>query len=326
MIVIPLLLILVDFVVAAINHNIDIYGDVPNVAFWSSQDAVVYRGYHYFICVLAIPVLLFILILSMSLCLKCQLRGQGSVQKGKAFSLLIYICSGLIIMYVCYYALPTFLLLLVYPIKVIVVTAYFISHVFFTILFSSIYLRIAKVIKKCKILLVLEVTKGSKCWYTCQSFLFIMLLFVYIYMLLFFAFLFQFLCLLVLSRASYTTLGPYTIISLLPTAAISTISWMLRKRYFKIKHDENTGNSTADTNSTENNEDEVDENANNSTNDEENTNENTPENNGDDNTNNDSTGDAETTSQGEPASVEGDANSEEIPLIAMVNGEQTSSV
>ena len=277
MIIIPILLIFVDFVVTVINHDLDLYDvDAPNnVAFWSSPDnapAGIYHLYHYSICLITIGVSVIIVFLGARICVLSCLKTceRKHRQKKKIYNqLFIYICSGLILMYICYYALPTFLLLLVYPTKVIVVAAYFISYIFFTILFSSIHLRIANVIKNGKILLVLKVTKGSKRWYTYQSFHFIMLLIFYIYMLSFFAFLFQFLCLLVLSRASYTTLGPYTIISLLPTAAISTISWMLRKRYFKIKHD---GNSTADTNSTENNKDEVDENANNSTNDEENTN------------------------------------------------------
>ena len=306
MILIPSLLIVVELVVTAANHDIDIYSDAPNdVAFWSSQaNGSNYRAYHYFIWFNTLGFVLSILP-SLGFCY-CR----RSKMKFNVRNLFIYSCIGLCLIHICYYAFPTFLLVIVYPTKVIVVAAYFISHIFFVILFFSIYLRINAAVKKFfnKVFDRIDI-KTSKWRYIFHGIIWMCVWSYFSSTVIFFSFMFQFLCLLVLSRASYTTLGPYTIISLLPTAAISAISWMLRKKYFKIKSDDN--NTAKDTNTTENNADEADVNAVNSTND------------GSDNNNTtyNSTGVTETTMsyQGE-----GDTNSEETPLIAVVSDRSSS--
>ena len=72
-------------------------------------------------------------------------------------------------------------------------------------------------------------------------------------------FLFQFLYALVLSEASAITAGPYTILSLIPSAAVSVAIWMIKNKVFSdtespTSNEENTteGNKTQNENSIEN--------------------------------------------------------------------------
>ena len=64
----------------------------------------------------------------------------------------------------------------------------------------------------------------------------------FIYPVLSFAIMFEFLYSLVLNRASAITTVPNTLLSLLPSAAISGISWMLRKKFMSTSDESNTGN------------------------------------------------------------------------------------
>lgn len=68
----------------------------------------------------------------------------------KSRKLFIFFFSGLILIYVCDYALPTFLFVLVYPTKVIVVAAYFISYLFSVTVLSAITIDVSRSIMKRK--------------------------------------------------------------------------------------------------------------------------------------------------------------------------------
>lgn len=139
----------------------------------------------------------------------------------------------------------------------------------------------------------------------------------FIYPILSFAIMFLFLYLLVLSRASTITTTPNTFLSLLPTVAISAVSWMLRKK-FTSTNDNTYTDPTADqileTESTSQNTagrgDE--DNTNNSANEEENRDQNG-------NTQSEiagnATGDTETISHGESDTVD----SEQLPLMSTVS-------
>lgn len=84
-----------------------------------------YVSYHIIILILMIIGFFFLLIIILGWKIK---RSIVIFQNCK---LLVYISSGFFIAHICYYALPTFFFLLVYPTKVIVVAMYFISYIFF---------------------------------------------------------------------------------------------------------------------------------------------------------------------------------------------------
>ena len=218
--------------------------------------------------------------------------------------LLIFCFSGLILIYVCNYALPTFLFLLVYPIKVIVVAAYFISYLFSITLLSAICLEFSRRI----------VVKHKMSNYRICVLVMYVLMFLS-YPVIFFAFMFQVLYALVLSRASAIASIPNTFLSLLPTAAISVVSWILRKK-FTNTYVENANTETNPTAETENTSQNIhaprsnEDNTNSSTNEEENRDQNTHD--------PTPTGDAGTTSNGEADTITV-AESELIPLLSRVS-------
>ena len=187
--------------------------------------------YHFLIWILMTIGLLTIFILVV-----CVLPFSWKFRKPIYFEshkLLVFVCIGLFLSYVCYYALPTFFFLLVYPTKVIVIASYFISYLF------SITLLFAISIDEVFIIILNHKVCGSSKSNPGKLLLLIYFILFFIYPVLSFAIMFDFLYSLVLSRASAITTVPNTLLSLLPSTAISGISWMLRKKFMSTSDESN---------------------------------------------------------------------------------------
>ena len=128
------------------------------------------------------------------------------------------------------YALPAFLLLLVYPTKVIATAAYMIAFVTATSVIGSVFIRMCKFLFK---RMFSNFTCKKNC---CQNTLIVLLLMNVCLMFVMPCFLFgaliQLVYALVLGQASAITAGPYTIISLIPSIAITLLSWIIKKKLF----------------------------------------------------------------------------------------------
>ena len=193
---------------------------------YSQTTMIYYISYHIIILILTIISLCVVFILSVIIMFRWKFKRSAVIFKSR--KLLIYIFSGLFLTHICYYALPTFLFLLVYPIQVIVVATYFISYIFSITLFSAVSIDVSKKILRNKI--CGHSRKPGKIILVTYVLLF------FLYPVLDFAIMFLFLYLLMLSRASVITTTPNTFLSLLPTAAISAISWMLRKKFMNTRN------------------------------------------------------------------------------------------
>lgn len=148
-------------------------------------------------------------------------------EKSDGLKLLISIFGmgmQLFLIYIYCYALPTFLLLLVYPTKIITVVAYLTTFIFVTSIVSSISIHLIIVYAK-------DYLKIGHCTCTC-----IMMIFnaisILVHPFIVFVAVIQFLYVLVLGQASAISAGPYTVLSLIPTAAISAASWLVRNKIF----------------------------------------------------------------------------------------------
>ena len=116
----------------------------------------------------------------------------------------------------CTYALPTFLLLLVYPTPVIAIAVYFITFIFITSITTSLcilaYIQSSKKEKDSILNQVLAV-----CLILLVAVSFLIVTFVLVYA-------------LVLGQASAITTGPYAVLSLIPPATITIGSWTLKSK------------------------------------------------------------------------------------------------
>ena len=135
------------------------------------------------------------------------------------------------------YALPAFLLLLVYPTKVIATTAYMIAFVITASVIGSLFIRTTKVIVK---RMCSKLTFNTDRSHTTMSTYMITMLFTYIVsicvmLIALFGALIQFVYALVLGEASAITAGPYTVLSLIPSVIITAFSWMLKNKIFGVK-------------------------------------------------------------------------------------------
>ena len=136
----------------------------------------------------------------------------------------IYILLLSLIHIYCY-ALPTFLLL-AYPTKVIAIVVYLITFIFSTSAICSIIIRFVR---------KSHGTFGCNWICCCMS---INLCLALAYPMMLFVVMIQFLYALVLSQASAITSGPYTIFSLIPSAVVSVVTWMVKNKVFGKNKDE----------------------------------------------------------------------------------------
>ena len=151
--------------------------------------------------------------------------------KSDGLNLLIGIFAMGIAMFLFYiycYALPTFLLLLVYPTKIITVVAYLITFMFITSIVSFISIRPI-------IAYYHKATIG-------RFMMFVSAVSIFAYPFLIFAIVIQFLYVLVLGEASAISTGPYTVLSLIPTAAISAAGWLIKNKVFSSVSEEEDNN------------------------------------------------------------------------------------
>ena len=155
--------------------------------------------------------------------LKRRLSAELSTAIKDIFLGLVFI---LFYLHVYCYALPTFLLLLVYPTNMIAVVAYLIAVVFVASAILSVCLRMC-------IIGFTNRSSNSRCGYlmTCitiimnTGFFFAFPIFMTLLM-------FKLLYDIVLSEASPITAGPYTVLSLIPSVAISVATWMIKNKVF----------------------------------------------------------------------------------------------
>ena len=135
-----------------------------------------------------------------------------------AFTLILL----LFLIHIYCYALPTFLLLLVYPTKVITVVAYLITFVFVASMIFSVSMR-----------LVIVSAINCRTLGRLRSFLLILNgIVVFVHPIIMFVVVIYFLYALVLGEASAISAGPYTVLSLIPTAAISAATWLVKNKVY----------------------------------------------------------------------------------------------
>ena len=139
----------------------------------------------------------------------------------------LHIVTYTILIY--HHALPTFLLLLVYPAMTITIFAYFTTFTFVSIIFCSMCLSIFKK------LYVLEKSKKITIR-VCGIIIYISVFLMYgIFILLPLLLLLQLVYALALSQSSSITSSPiYTVLSLLPSAVISFVTWVLKTKFFQF--------------------------------------------------------------------------------------------
>ena len=132
-------------------------------------------------------------------------------------------------MLIYHYSLPTFLLLLVYPTKVIIIVAYYITFVFVAIISFSISLMMWRplcVVLKHKSIYVKVSMHLIHALYVLSLPVSIILLLVVLILLVY---------ALILNQPSSISTSPvYTFLLLIPSAAISFVSWLLKTKIYQF--------------------------------------------------------------------------------------------
>ena len=196
--------------------------------------------FHVFIWLPTVFLFLYLLYLCIKTCI-FHFRAKERNYVQVATKCAIYISVLFLIEIYCY-ALPTFLLLLVYPTKVIAVVVYLITFTFSSSVIFSISVRLIKRFKE----LFNKVETGRL--FCCLMSLNILLF--SITPILVFVIMIQFIYALVLGEASAITAGPYTILSLIPSAIVSAVTWMLKNKMFGGEEEDDTKKKDKDDDST----------------------------------------------------------------------------
>lgn len=141
-------------------------------------------------------------------------------------------------------ALPTFLLLVVYPMKVIAIFSYLITAIFVAIIICCTYVTVIKQV-------YINLLKRKTATFCNKTVLFISLLIAVTLILanviVGFVVIFQLVYGLILEQSSGTSRALHSIITLIPTAAISFISWSLKTKVFRFdftKQQQNVGDAS----------------------------------------------------------------------------------
>ena len=177
--------------------------------------------FHLYLCFPTLIGFLLILFKVMQICYHKKYHWKKS-DGLKLLILFFGIGMQLFVFHIYCYALPTFLLLLVYPTKVIAVVAYLTSFIFISSITSSISIHLLinayikfHIIGRCTRLMMIAIG-----------------ILMFFHPILIFAIVIQFLYVLVLGEASAISTGPYTVLSLIPTAAISAAGWLVKNKVF----------------------------------------------------------------------------------------------
>ena len=195
-----------------------------------------YTTFHLYLWIPTLSGFIMILFKVMKICCKKKCNWE----KSDGLKLLISIFNMgmlLFLIYIYCYALPTFLLLLVYPTKIITVIAYLTTFIFIASIVSSISIHLI-------IVYVRNYLKIGHCTCTCIM-MFFNAISIFVHPFIVFVAVIQFLYVLVLGQASAISAGPYTVLSLIPTAAISVAGWLIRNKIFSSvdeKEDKKTSN------------------------------------------------------------------------------------
>ena len=121
-----------------------------------------------------------------------------------------------------WFALPTFLFLLVYPINVVAIFSYMAAFMFTLIVSITIFWSGYKIKH-------LKRTKLLNCTYILYTFISVIYLFLVLVIVLF---------IIAIGKTSVITFSFYGVLSLLPSVAITAVSWMFKNKVFK-EGDEN---------------------------------------------------------------------------------------
>ena len=216
----------VDFVISAVfvGYLFIIFEFIATAVYFRSQ-GLYYFMFHMYLWFPSLLCFLIILFKVMKIC--CYKKCNW--EKSDGLKLLISIFNmgmPLFLLHIYCYTLPTFLLLLVYPTKVITVVAYLTTLIFVTSIVSSITLRLIIVhIKKYRTSTVID-NRQTSIMVIAGAISFTIDIF------LMFGVVIQFLYVLVLGEASAISTGPYTVLSLIPTAAISAAGWLVKNKVF----------------------------------------------------------------------------------------------
>jgi hypothetical protein len=176
---------------------------------------------------------IFVFLKVMHVCYK-KCNKQSTLSDSVKLLITIFVIGILLFLIHIYcYALPTFLLLLVYPTKIITVVAYLTTFIFVTSIISSISIH----------LIIVFYNNFRKVGCCTSVMMFINAIFIFLHPFLMFIIMIQFLYVLVLGEASAISAGPYTVLSLIPTAAISAAGWLVKNKVFSSIDEEEEDNS-----------------------------------------------------------------------------------
>ena len=192
------------------------------------KDFLRYTGFHLFVWI-SIPfsaISIINLIISIRVCLIKKFKVKNTYFIKLIFISLIFI----FLIHIYCYALPTFLFLLVYPTKVITILAYMITFVFVATVMFSISVHIT--IQRYRYHTIDHGIDHGLHQLRRSIFIFMMIIYCIVFLILLFAIVIILLYALVLGEASAISTGLYTVLSLIPTAVISVVSWMFKNKVF----------------------------------------------------------------------------------------------
>lgn len=189
------------------------------------KDLVAFTTFHMYVWFPSLFLILYIFYKVVRLCCK------KDKDKSDYIKCILTVVTGTMLLFLIHiycYALPTFLLLLVYPTKVIAVVAYLATFIFAASIMFSISLR-----------LIITFVFHFRTIGRCTSIMMIInAIVVFLNPIFMFTIVIHFLYALVLGEASAISAGPYTVLSLIPTAAISAVSWLFKNKVFSSTAEE----------------------------------------------------------------------------------------
>ena len=178
---------------------------------------------------ICIPILLALVWLFVKWC--CIRRPIKCTKACEVIYAYLRIAMYLIIPYLIYhYALSTFLLLLIHPMKVIITFAYLVTATFIAIIVCSAYVT---VFKNLNTHLKFNNNITFQCRYFCLSLVALIYIIIVIFTIGYLLLLYCLAYAVMLNQSSPIATGPiYTILTLIPTVAVSFITWTLKNKIF----------------------------------------------------------------------------------------------
>ena len=203
------------------------------------KDFFIFIQFRLYVWLPTLYVLLHILYKIVRVCCK-KCKEKSDYVKAIITSLTLIVLLFLIHIY-CY-ALPTFLLLLVYPTKVITIVAYLITFIFAASIIFSVSMR----------LIIVSAVNYKAIGLFKSIMMIINGILVFLQPIFMYVIVMRFLYGLVLGEASAISAGPYTVLSLIPTAAISAAGWLVKNKVFSSIDEKEDKDKESDENEDEN--------------------------------------------------------------------------